>query len=328
MRSRSPPPLGETRADGSWAAPFVPALFLDAPDDGATTQVVGHGPLHVVLRLRSEDGGSVTLTLVQGSPLVELESSAPVTFRVPGLASSGSPDGPDAPDGPIRTLRFATSEGPWMVAAGDPAGVTVEGDRLTVEPGPDGRFVLGPVPDGADGSYDRAAQGVAGRPLVETEERIEVAVDGTTTQVLTQRHEGAVADDPGSLWALAPHHRRAGASGTAGFGTVAGTSGRQPITGGADLTLVYPAVPVLWSAVALPDAPRLVGTDEIQIEGRGSYFGGKAAYAAAARADALRAIGDEAGADRADGTAAASCSTSSSTPRAARPSGGTTAGDR
>lgn len=290
-------PLRETRADGSWVAPFVPAVFLEAPSEGATTQVVGQGPLHVVLRLRADGGSSVTLTLVQGSPLVELESSAPITFRVPGLAA------PEASDGPVRTLRFATSEGPWLVAAADPAGATVEGDRLTVEPGPDGRIVLGPVPDGADSSYDRAAQGVAGRPLLETEERIEVAVDGTTTQVLTQRREGAVADDPGSLWALAPHHRRAGASGTAGFGTVAGTSGAQPLTGGADLTLVYPAVPVLWSAVPLPDAPRLVGTDELSIEGRGSYFGGKAAYAAAARADALRAVGDEAGAVRAERTA-------------------------
>lgn len=295
-------PVRETRSDGSWVAPFVPALFLEAPGGGATTEVVGHGPLHVVLRLAPEAAGSaepIDLTLVQGSPLVELETAGAITLRVPGLALA-DPPGAEAER---RSLRVTTAEGPWLLAAAEPFTATVDGDRLTIRPGADRRVVLGPAPAGADAdAYDRVAREVAGRPLEATEERIEVAPDGTTTQVLTQRREGATGD-AAALWVLRPHHVRAGAEGTDGLGTITGTGGRQPVAAGSDLRLVYPAVPVLWSAVALPDAPRVVGTDDLGIEGRGSYFGGKAAYAAAARADALRAVGDEAGATRAEVTA-------------------------
>ena len=280
-------PLGQTRADGSTEAPFVPALFLElgAP---ATTRVVDHGPLHVTIRVQA---GRVRmdLTLIQGSPLVEIHTTDTFQIRAPGLAVT-TPPLPEA-----ESFHFGTSEGPWLVAASEATVFAPGNDLITVQPTKAGRLVLGPVPKGSGASYDAQARSVAARPLTATAEHLQVAPDGTTTQVLSQtRGSGS------SLWALQPQHQKFAVNTGAPSGTVASPRGTLPVVAGAELRLVYPAVPILWSAVPAPGADRpsaeATATPVIE-EGTGSYFGGKVAYANAARADLFRSAGQRAPAE-------------------------------
>lgn len=282
-------PRPERVDNGSVVAPLVPALFLET-DQSRATSVIDHGPLHVRLRLRSTER-QVDLTLVSGSPLVEITSASPVQLRVPGLdipsaAASGA-------------LRLDSSEGPWLLAGIAPDGVEVDGDLLTVTPAEAQSLVVGPVPAGADDSYDTQVAEVAAHPLITTSETIEVDPDGTTRQTLTQTRDGS---DRAGLWALQPHHQHYGVDLPDSSGTVPSALGDVPVVATSELDLAFPAVPILWSSVAAPDAPAPDTSAAIPAaEGIGSYFGGKTAYAAAAHADVLRAAGaDDAAAPATD----------------------------
>ncbi|QXC62972.1 hypothetical protein KSP35_09395 [Aquihabitans sp. G128] len=279
-------PPGRSTADGGVEAPLVPAVFLDLGAD-ATTEVVGHGPLHVTLALVA-GGRRVEVTLVQGSPAVELRATGPFDLRAPGLdlAPGASVDG--------RALAFGTSEGRWALGSDD-AAVEVRPDVLHVVPGPSGRVAFGPVLAGADDGYAARLATLAAHPLTATEEDLAVAADGTTTQTLTQVRAGT-AEGAVSLWALQPHHQRYAKAPGPVLGTVSSVQGTLPVVAADRLRLTYPPAPVLWSAVPLPGAADPVGIDQAApSEGVGSYFGGKSAYSAAARAGALRAAGDDAG---------------------------------
>ncbi len=280
-------PEREERADGSIAVPLVPALSLDL--GGATTSVVEEGDLHVRLRLESSDVSAVELTLVQGSPLLEVQASGPITFRVPALDAPGDVDA-DSGAELRRSFRIGTSQGDWLVASDEPVSITSEDDVLVLTPGAAGRLVLGPVPDGAESDYDDAAARLAAHPVVDTTERLTVAPDGTTSQDLVVARDDGVA----SLWALQPHHQRYTSDPINTMGAVSSAQGRLPVVAQEVLRLRFPAVPVLWSSVGLPraEAPSAADAQLIADTPPGSYFAGKAAQANAAQADVLRSAGD------------------------------------
>lgn len=280
-------PAGQATAEGAVEAPFIPALFLDVGSP-ATTRVLDHGPSHVVIEVASASR-RLELTLVQGSPVVEVTAAGPVHLRVPGLDGA-------APSGQHRSVALRSSEGAWALGGADPLGLSVAGDDLTVMAGPTGRFVLGPVPEGSDGWPDRLAA-LAGHRLEGTEEVLEVADDGRTQQVLRQVRAGK---GDTSLWALQPHHRRYRSGGGPALGELPSVLGNVPVVAGDELRIDVPAVPVLWSVVPLPGGPDLEALDApIRPEGEGSYFKGKAAYAAAARGELLHTEGAEAPAESA-----------------------------
>lgn len=287
-------PLRVTQPDGSADAPFVPAVFVE-PDGPSSTRVIGHGPLHVVLRIRPRTTPATDLTLVQGSPLVEVRTQRPLVLRIPGLEV----DAP--PKGAVESLRFTTGEGPWLVASADAARIHVVGDVLTVDPTASGRFVFGPVLDDARAGYADRARTIAQHPLVSTSESVSVAPDGTTSQTLTQHRTGGPSATTASLWALQPHHQRYGTRLPRPLGTVSSPLGTLPVVASRTLRLIYPPVPVLWSAVSLPGAADLPALEPAETtDGLGSYYGGKAVYTSASAGDALRADGQDGAAERAD----------------------------
>ncbi len=286
-------PTGRTRGDGAVEAPFIPAIFVDLGSP-ATQRVIGHGPSHVVIVIESATG-RLEITLVQGSPTLEVAASGQVHLRVPGLDGAIS-------TGSHRTVTLESSEGPWALAGADPLDLTATGDDITVRAGPAARFVLGPVPVGAERWPERLAK-LAAHPLETTTEDLEVADDGTTTQVLRQIRAGAGGS---SLWALQPHHRRYRSGGGPALGELPSALGPVPVVSGDDLRLEIPAPAVLWSMVPLPGGPDLTDLDApIVTEGEGSYFKGKAAYAAAARAELLQFAAATDGSPDADTAAAA-----------------------
>ena len=307
-------PVARTRPDGSNEATVAPAVSLDLGASAATT-VVAHGPLHATIRLtRTGDRSAAAashadLTMVQGSPLVEITSRAEIDLLVPGLAVR-------PPGGSSRAVRLETAQGPWLLASDEPVSITVKGDRLAVTPGPAGRWVLGPLPAGSDHRYVEASQQIAAHPLVSTDEQLTVASDGTTDQVLSQARVGGTV---ASLWSLLPAHQRFAVHPGPSLGTVASAKGRLPVIAAEALRLVFPAVPVLWSAVPVPGSPAPEGADDpIPVEGSGSYYGGKLAYTNAAVGDALRLAGAKGGGARATTAAAALVSqltASTGTPR-------------
>ncbi len=286
-------PAGTTRPDGLVEAPFVPALFLDIGP--AKTRVIGHGPLHVTIRLEGRNGRHLDLTLVQGSPAVELRANGPVQVRIPGLDLSAV-----VPAAGTRSVAFGTSEGPWALGADQPTTVTARADRVTLTPSGTGLLALGPVPKGAAAGYEDRLAALASHPLQTTAEDLQVAPDGTTTQVLEQTRFGAATSSgKATLWALQPQHQRYAVRIGHSLGTLPSTLGPLPVVAGPTLRLVYPAVPVLWSAVALPGGATVAAGPPPTEEGTGSYYAGKAAYAWAARGDTLRAAGDRVGAEEA-----------------------------
>lgn len=293
-------PQREERTDGSRDAPLIPAVVLALPGS-ATTRVVDEGPLHVTIEMKPATGHPVQLTLVQGSPLIEIHAIDDLRLRVAGIQVDKS----DTPSDKGRSsLRFGTARGPWLLASAGKAQVAADGDGMTVAPGSSRALVLGPAPKGSGASYVELARAVARHRLVSTAERLEVAPDGTTTQTLSQTRRGDTAGTDGSLWALQPHHQRLGVDLGATLGTVPSALGPVPVVAGNELRLVYPAVPVLWSAVPVPGGPKLGPVKPIEVEGNGSYFGGKAAYAFAARGDALAAAGRDDDATKATDEAA------------------------
>lgn len=296
-------------ADGSSSTPFVPRVRLAVTFDprvaAATAplvRVVDAGPLHVRVRVGDDDAG-VTLTLVEGSPFVEL-AVRHASVRV--LASS--PPAPPVPVSPparhddVATLAVDGRD--WTLAASDGA-LALDGSAPLDGPGlavvargsQAATAALGPTPDGvAAGRWAELAAGVARHPVAATGEELQVAGDGSVRQRLRVDRGGA-----SSVLALAPHQAAALDAASARAepaGTIDGSLGPQRLVVAGSIAMTYPAVPVLWAPVSpSPDgawASSLADDAGRPPAGTGSYFGAKASWYDALLVDLARAAGRDA----------------------------------
>ncbi len=274
-------PTHTTREDGFRDAAIEPAVFFEFGPD-AIIEVVDHGPLHV--RFTVETGtADVTLTMVQGSPFLELEGTGTLQLTIPALTGLAA----STPEHAVE--RFSTAAGPWLLASSGASSRTVDGDHVILDLVSGVRHAIGPVAEGADERYDAAAMTAANSPLISTGEQLTVDPDGTVHQVLQQhRSDGTDA----VAWSLLPHHE-AFVDGTADpIGTIAGVYGQSTVVSASELMLDYPAVPIIWDAVSPPsfdigDVP----VDDVPEIGTGSYFGAKHTATAATQYDVLSAAG-------------------------------------
>nr|BFE70539.1 hypothetical protein GCM10020092_038400 [Actinoplanes digitatis] len=176
--------------------PFQPAL--SAGGAISTVRVVGYGAFHVVLRAELRGGGTMEITMVQGSPLLYLDFGD----ATPSLTAS-APITRTGATGPLAQLTIAGQR--WDVLAQDGAGWQQKGDTLSVDRSGKGAIVVARVPDGADNAqWTAALTGAAGDPVIRTTSHMtHDGVTGTVTQSLrAERQSGQPA-----VWALLPHQQ-------------------------------------------------------------------------------------------------------------------------
>ncbi len=281
-------PTRTTRADGFRDSTVVPALFFEFGQD-ASVQVIDHGSFHVRLVVAT-DNGEVTITMVQGSPFLEIEGSGTLTMTVPALNGLGT-----AASGPTVD-RFSTAAGPWLFASSGTPELSIDGDRVVLELDPGVRHALGPAPQANEAHYDAAALHVATEPLIDTVELLTVAPDGSVRQVLQQRR--GTGEGTAVAWSLLPHHRDFLAGAAQPIGALNSVFGASPIVLATELVMEYPAVPILWGAVSPEgfDATSIV-LDDLPPAAFGSYFGAKQAATRAVVHDVLRGAGADDEAD-------------------------------
>lgn len=273
--------------------PFAPALVAAGPI--TAPEVVGYGAFHVVLRAALRGGGTVDITVVQGSPLLYLDfrDAKPTLTATGPLSRAGS--------GSLARLTIAGQR--WDVQAQDGAGWRQDGSRLTVDRTDRTAIVVARVPDGVDDAeWTQALAGAAGDPVIRTTSHM--AYDGgagTVTQTLqVERRSGRP-----TVWALLPHQQKglvrdgavpqplAGAYSDA-LGSLSVARGtairvRAPMPG---LITEVPAVPLSDSARAavLADLHRDLADKPPTAEG-GSYFGLKELGRLATVAEVAKGIG-------------------------------------
>lgn len=271
-------PGQRVREDGYPDAATIPTMFLQAGSD-ATIAVLDEGAFHVRFALRTATA-ELIITMVQGSPFLEIDGSGELLITVPGLQTSD--DSTVAADtGPAdETLHFDTATGPWMLAtAGAPHDRwDNDGDLVTLRFGTGSRMVLGPQLTSSD-QYRQIAEVIAGSTLITTTETLSVEPTGVVRQVLAQHREGV--DSIATAWTLLPHQSDSITGDPAPIATVETPRGTLPVVSQHELVLEYPAVPILWSPVLLDDQAGEADVSQLPPPTSGSYFGGKYAYAAA-----------------------------------------------
>ncbi|GAA4588707.1 endoglucanase Acf2 [Actinoplanes octamycinicus] len=174
-----------TASANAITTPFLPALTVSAAT--GAVRVAGYGAFHVVLRVDLAGGGSVDVTLVQGSPVLWLR------FRgaTPSLTGAFRDVGSTA-----ARARLDVAGGRWDVI-GD--GLALNGSTVT---GSGEQLAVARVPDGGDqAGWERAS---TADPVVRTTAAMAYdAATGTVTQTLTARRAGGGA----GVWALLPHQQ-------------------------------------------------------------------------------------------------------------------------
>ncbi|MGA5300343.1 glycosyl hydrolase [Nucisporomicrobium flavum] len=255
--------------------PFAPALTAGGPI--TAVRVAGYGAFHVVLHADLRGGGSVDVTVVQGSPLLYLDFHD-VT---PSLASTGALTRSGG-GGSLARLTVAGQR--WDVQARDGVGWRQQGNRLTPDRAGGGAIVVARVPDSVDDArWTRALADAAGDPVIRTTSNMAYdGVSGTVTQTLgVERQSGKP-----SVWALLPH-QQAGLVPGGGVepigGTYADPLGALPVVRGTavrvrvpmpGLVTEPPALPLSGAARAavLADLDRDLADKPATADG-GSYFG-------------------------------------------------------
>ncbi len=267
--------------------PFVPAVTAGGRVTGL--RVTGYGAFHVVLRADLEGGGTVEVTLVQGSPLLYLRftGSAPVLTLNGAATTTGSG----------ATARVEVAGQRWDVLAEDGATWQPAGNRLTAS---GARVALARVPDGVDAAQWRAAiAGAAIDPVVTTTATMAYdTASGTVTQTLATRRESG---RPG-VWALLPHQQTGlvpDGSAPAIAGTYGDALGPLSLVRSTAIRIRVPMPGLLTTApaVPLPDAARAAVRADLDRDladppgTGGSYFGLKELGRLATIAEVARAVG-------------------------------------
>ena len=240
--------------------PFVPVLTAS----GATgaVSVAGYGAFHVVLRIALAGGGSLEVTVAQGSPVVWL--------RFQGAKPTLTGAFRDAGSDPHRA-RLDIAGARWDVL-GD--GLKLAGTSIT---GSGERLAVARVPDGAErASWEQAS---TGDPVVQT--TAAMAYDpaaGTVTQTLTARRASGGA----GVWALLPHQRAGLVAGPAALaGSYPDARGTMSLVRATDVRVRVPMPGLLTGVPKVPlaaDVTRAVRADldrDLADPPRagGSYFG-------------------------------------------------------
>ncbi|HET9516732.1 MAG TPA: glycosyl hydrolase, partial [Actinoplanes sp.] len=261
---------------------FVPALTAGLGVTAVT--VTGYGAFHVVLRAALRGGGSVDVTVVQGSPVLWLSfhGTAPVltaTGAVTVLGAAGS------------STRLDIAGRRWDVVA-DGRPLTVNGNTLTGDK--PARVAVARVPDGADpAAWERAVKGVADDPVLQTTATTAYAA-GQVTQTLSARRRSG---KPG-VWALLPH-QQGEPGGTALRGTYPNVRGTMTLVQATAIQVRVP-MPGLLSgvpAIGLSTAARASVGAELDRDladppgAGGSYFGLKELGRLATVAEVAQAVG-------------------------------------
>jgi endo-1,3(4)-beta-glucanase len=254
--------------------PFVPAVTAGGPVTGL--KVVGYGAFHVVLRAQLQAGGTVDVTLVQGSPVLYLKFSGTTpVLTMPGVSTV---DGATAHAAGWDVI----AEKSWQVA----------GNRLTAS---GDRIALARVPDGVDtGQWRAAIAGAATDPVTST--TASVAYDtgaGTVTQTLT----AARASGKPGVWALLPHQQSVAAPRIAG--SYPDALGSLTLVKASSIRVVVPMPGLLTGvpSVPLPDSARTAIVADLDRDladpphDGGSYFGLKELGRLATIAETARAVG-------------------------------------
>ncbi|MEZ5340168.1 MAG: glycosyl hydrolase [Acidimicrobiales bacterium] len=248
-------------SDGTSERIFEPTVVLQA--DGATT-IRDAGAFHVALDQETPTG-AVTLTIVQGSPFLEIGASNEVVLFVPGLALVSADR---------ASAVFETANGAWVIGSDVPFALETDGDHLIVRVSEGSHLAIGPVYGLAD-DWRQVAREVAASPLLGTSESVEVSPDGSVTQRLAVERAG----NGTGIVVLGDHHldRVVGPEATE---SLAGPNGGAVIARSDELTVVYPSVPIAWDffdldCIDCADLP-LDQVDEPRLGG-GSYFAGKEA---------------------------------------------------
>ncbi|GIE99870.1 glycosyl hydrolase [Paractinoplanes rishiriensis] len=282
-----------TASANAIVTPFRPALTVTGPV--STAKVVGYGAFHVVLRAELRDGGSVEITVVQGSPLLYLDFEG-VT---PSITATGAVRRVGG-GGPLAQLTVAGQR--WDVQAEDGAGWRQDGNRFTVNGSDRTAIVVSRVPDRVDtAGWSEALAGAAGDPVTRTTSYLaHDGAAGTVTQTLAaERRSGKPA-----VWALLPHQQTylvrdggtqpiegtySDAIGTLSVVRSAAVRVRVPMPG---LVTEVPVVPLTGPARAavLADLDRDLADKPATANG-GSYFGLKELGRLATVAEVAKGIG-------------------------------------
>jgi hypothetical protein len=273
--------------------PFQPALTAAGPI--TTTRVVGYGAFHVVVRAELRGGGTVEMTLVQGSPLLyldfqDVEPSLTATGPVRRVGGTGS------------LAQLTIAEQRWDVQAEEGAGWRQDGNRLTVDGSDKTAIVVARVPDGVnEAEWTQALSGAAGDPVTRTTSSM--AYDGTAGTVTQTLAAERLSGKP-SIWALLPHQQAnlvtdggpqpmAGAYSDA-LGPLSvvlgvGVGVRVPMPG---LVTEVPAIPLSGPArtAVLADLDRDLA-DKPPTANGGSYFGLKELGRLATVAEVAKGVG-------------------------------------
>lgn len=272
----SAPPAASANAV---VTPFVTALTAGTGVKGVT--VIGYGAFHVVLRAALTGGGTVDVTVVQGSPLLYLDfhdttPSLTATGAVKALGSSGS----------VTQLDIAGQR--WDVIASGKAWA-LSGATLTGS----GKVAVARVPDGVDPAAWQKA--VAADPVVETTATMAYAA-GSVTQTLTARRASGKA----GVWALLPHQKAGLVAGPAALaGSYPDARGSLALVQATAVQVRVP-MPGLLSGVptvAVPDAAKAAVIADLDRDladpprAGGSYFGLKELGRLATIAEVAQAVG-------------------------------------
>ncbi|MFI1990807.1 glycosyl hydrolase [Actinoplanes sp. NPDC020271] len=267
-----------TASANAVVTPFLPALTLSAAT--GPVQVVGYGAFHVVLRVGLSGGGSVDLTLVQGSPVLWLRFRGSTPRLTGAFRDVGSSAG---------RARLEIAGGRWDVLGDDLAldGSTVGGSGE--------QLAVARVPDGVEqAGWERAS---TGDPVVRTTAAMTYdAATGTVTQTLSTRRAGGGS----GVWALLPHQRAGLVPGPATLtGSYPDARGTMSLVSAAEVRVRVPMPGLLTAVPEVPlssTASRAV-RDDLDRDladppgAGGSYFGLKELGRLATIAEVAAAVG-------------------------------------
>jgi endo-1,3(4)-beta-glucanase len=273
-------PTRVDKPDGTVDSEFIPTIFAEFT---SAPIVTGAGALHATWTYNT-DGGTTSLTMMQGSPFLEFAGTGSINLTIPALRW---PKAPSLRDG----IDIGTSTGPWIVA-GRNVSTTPSGDNLTVRFGEGGgSLVLAPALAQGAGTkvYKQHAVELAGSALTGSTESLSVDAAGFVKQTMEARRQGKSST---RIWSLDDRQlaslERAPAPSQV-LGRHPSISGTRTLINAPQLVLRYNPVPLSWTPSPVTETGEpttqfglaTAGLPPLTEVPRSSYFGGKAAATAA-----------------------------------------------
>ncbi|SDP69632.1 Endoglucanase Acf2 [Klenkia soli] len=280
-----------TVTEDAVVTPFVASLTV--PGKPSDLTVTGYGAFDVRFDVafdESSGGGTLGVTVVQGSPLTWLDFRDGLSSELQVLPGAQLGDPQDV--GGRSVTPVLIGESTWDLVAAEGTTWTLDGTALT--PSTDvAQLAIAVEPADAPGDWAELVAGAAS-PVTGTTEALSYdAAAGTVTQTLTtERSDGE------GLWALMPHL----AAASTGTGTWPDQLGDLTLATGDAVTTAVPMPGLLTAVPELDldaDAAAAVAADlatDLASPGTpgGSYFGGKEMGRLAVLAEVAQSTGDDA----------------------------------